>query len=322
MPLRFGTSGSVRASSTPKSARCAHVVHTFWPVTTHSSPSRSARRRERREVGARARLAEQLAPLLLVAHDRRQEAQPLLLGAVREQRRRGEVEPERVEPAEVVRRAARPRRARAVAGARSRPPYATGQVGTTSPDAANTGYQASYSARVRTSRIAAAPPRAAGVDPRARHVLVDPRAHGRDDRVRRRVARRPRACVGGRSSTVELRRTLLAERGEPLAEVLAARRQLERERLVARAAARASAPRPACSSHFVSPSATVGPLRERADELVDRAVELGRRAPRGGSRPTSAASAPVELAPEQQQLAGRARRRRGAAAATSRRCRA
>ena len=44
-------------------------------------------RRERREVGAGARLAEQLAPHLFVAHDRRQEAQPLLLGAVREQRR-------------------------------------------------------------------------------------------------------------------------------------------------------------------------------------------------------------------------------------------
>ena len=42
---------------------------------------------ERREVGAGARLAEELAPLLLVAHDRRQEPQPLLLGAVREQRR-------------------------------------------------------------------------------------------------------------------------------------------------------------------------------------------------------------------------------------------
>ena len=43
MPLRLGASGSVRASSTPKSERWAHVVHTFWPVTTQSSPSRSAR---------------------------------------------------------------------------------------------------------------------------------------------------------------------------------------------------------------------------------------------------------------------------------------
>ncbi len=42
MPRRFVTVGSVRASSTPKSDRWAHVVHTFWPVTRHSSPSRSA----------------------------------------------------------------------------------------------------------------------------------------------------------------------------------------------------------------------------------------------------------------------------------------
>ena len=58
---------------------------------------------ERRQVRAGARLAEELAPHLLVAHDRRQEPQPLLLGAVGEQRRRGQVEPERVEPAEVER---------------------------------------------------------------------------------------------------------------------------------------------------------------------------------------------------------------------------
>ena len=43
MPLRFGTSGSVRARHTPKSDTCAQVVHTFCPVSTHSSPSRSAR---------------------------------------------------------------------------------------------------------------------------------------------------------------------------------------------------------------------------------------------------------------------------------------
>ena len=43
MPWRLGTSGSVRARHTPKSERWAHVVHTFWPVSTHSSPSRSAR---------------------------------------------------------------------------------------------------------------------------------------------------------------------------------------------------------------------------------------------------------------------------------------
>ena len=60
-------------------------------------------RRERREVGAGAGLAEELAPLLLVAHHRRQEPQPLLLGAVRVQRGRGVVEAERIEAAEVER---------------------------------------------------------------------------------------------------------------------------------------------------------------------------------------------------------------------------
>ncbi len=42
MPWCFGRSGSVRASRMPKSASSAQVVQTFWPVTTHSSPSRTA----------------------------------------------------------------------------------------------------------------------------------------------------------------------------------------------------------------------------------------------------------------------------------------
>ena len=42
-PPCFGTSGLVRHSSIPHFERCATVVHTFWPLTTHSSPSRTAR---------------------------------------------------------------------------------------------------------------------------------------------------------------------------------------------------------------------------------------------------------------------------------------
>ena len=38
----LGTSGSVRAMSMPQRARWASVVHTFWPLTIHSSPSRTA----------------------------------------------------------------------------------------------------------------------------------------------------------------------------------------------------------------------------------------------------------------------------------------
>ena len=43
MPLCFGWSGSVRAISIPQRARWASVVQTFWPFTTHSSPSLTAR---------------------------------------------------------------------------------------------------------------------------------------------------------------------------------------------------------------------------------------------------------------------------------------
>ena len=42
MPLCLGASGSVRATSMPRSAMWARVFQTFWPVSTHSSPSRSA----------------------------------------------------------------------------------------------------------------------------------------------------------------------------------------------------------------------------------------------------------------------------------------
>ena len=42
-PWCLGASGSVRATSMHHLAWWASVVHTFWPVTTHSSPSRTAR---------------------------------------------------------------------------------------------------------------------------------------------------------------------------------------------------------------------------------------------------------------------------------------
>ena len=42
-PLCLGWSGSVRAMISPMSEYCAPDVHTFCPVITHSSPSRSAR---------------------------------------------------------------------------------------------------------------------------------------------------------------------------------------------------------------------------------------------------------------------------------------
>ena len=42
MPRCLGCSGSVRAISIPQRERWATVVQTFWPLTIHSSPSRTA----------------------------------------------------------------------------------------------------------------------------------------------------------------------------------------------------------------------------------------------------------------------------------------
>ena len=69
------------------------------PLVTVALGSRG----QRGQVRSRARLAEELAPHLLVAHDGGQEPQPLLLTAVGEERGRGEVEPQRVQPSQVVR---------------------------------------------------------------------------------------------------------------------------------------------------------------------------------------------------------------------------
>ena len=43
MPLCFGASGSVRTKQRHQSAWWAPEVHTFWPLTTKSSPSSTAR---------------------------------------------------------------------------------------------------------------------------------------------------------------------------------------------------------------------------------------------------------------------------------------
>ena len=47
-PLCLGTSGSVRTTSRPHLEMWASVVHTFWPLTIHSSPSLHAPRRQAR----------------------------------------------------------------------------------------------------------------------------------------------------------------------------------------------------------------------------------------------------------------------------------
>ena len=69
MPAWRGASGSVRARRMPRSATRPLEHHTFWPVTTQSSPSRSARRAEAGQVAAGAGLGEELAPHLLGLED-------------------------------------------------------------------------------------------------------------------------------------------------------------------------------------------------------------------------------------------------------------
>ena len=53
MPWCFGASGSVRAASQMCVATSASEVQIFWPLITHSSPTRTARvRSEARSVPA------------------------------------------------------------------------------------------------------------------------------------------------------------------------------------------------------------------------------------------------------------------------------
>ena len=79
----------------------ASDVQTFWPLTTNSSPSRTARVVEAGEVAAGAGLAEELAPDLLAGEQREEVALLLLVGAGVQDRRPGPADADR------VRRAAR-----------------------------------------------------------------------------------------------------------------------------------------------------------------------------------------------------------------------
>ena len=90
MPRCFGASQSVRATSMPKSAWWAlgvpHLLAVDHPlVAVELGPCR-----ESGEVGAGARLAEQLAPRLLAREDRSEQPLPNAVGPVFEDRRAGE----------------------------------------------------------------------------------------------------------------------------------------------------------------------------------------------------------------------------------------
>ena len=73
MPRWRLSSGPVRTSSSQKSATSACDVQIFEPVTTYSSPSRTARVRSDGQVAPGAGLGEPLAPDLVTAQDRGQE---------------------------------------------------------------------------------------------------------------------------------------------------------------------------------------------------------------------------------------------------------
>ena len=73
MPLCFGASGSVRASTKIQLARWPADVQIFWPLITHSSPSSIGPAAEVAEVGAGVRLGVALAPDVLAGEDPREE---------------------------------------------------------------------------------------------------------------------------------------------------------------------------------------------------------------------------------------------------------
>src|SRR5262249_41536320 len=138
----LGWLGSVRASRMAKSASDPQVVHTFWPLTTHSSPSRTARvasdaRSEPapgslkswhhfsslRTIGPRNRRFCSSVPYPNNA------AAVLLSPSGFNARRLYGVRTARIAPA--------------TSGVTPRPPYSGAHVGITKPDAPKTGYQAS-----------------------------------------------------------------------------------------------------------------------------------------------------------------------------------
>ena len=86
--------GFVRAISMPVSATWPPEVHTFWPLTIHSSPSFDGPGGEPGQVGAGARLAEELAPRLRAGDDVADVEVDLLLRAVGGDGRRRQQQPE------------------------------------------------------------------------------------------------------------------------------------------------------------------------------------------------------------------------------------
>ncbi len=317
MPLRLGTSGSVRASSTPKSDRCAQVVHTFCPVTTHSSPSRSARvASEARSEPAPGSLKSwhQISSLRTIGGRKRSRCSSVpwanSAGAAR------------FSPSGLSRPRLYGRELRL-----DRPGLGRAEVEAAVGDRPGRRHQAGAAEHrvpglvlARGSGPRGWPTRRRGRRPRAR-----PRARARRPTPRRpRPARRPgcsrrrrsiepasgsvraRVAFVTASPALELGRALLAEgragpRGSPCCATTA---RAPRPRSAA--GRRASAPGPACSSHLVRPSATVGPAASWSTSLGHGRVELVGRRRRGGPGPSPRPRCRVSLRPSSSSSRARA----------------
>ena len=70
------------------------MFHVFCPLTIHASPSRTAVRAQRREVGAGVRFGEALAPDVVAAQHAGEQGAFLLVGAVLDDRGRDVGEPD------------------------------------------------------------------------------------------------------------------------------------------------------------------------------------------------------------------------------------
>ena len=144
MPWCLGTSGSVRARSTPKSAMWPeagpHLLAVDDVVVAVLEASRTALVLQAGQVGARVGLRVQLAPDVLGGQDALDVALLLLLGAVGDQRRADEADAQAVDARPARCRAPSPRPTMACSiGRASWPPYSFGQPMPTKP--------ASYSVR-------------------------------------------------------------------------------------------------------------------------------------------------------------------------------
>ncbi len=86
IPLCFGSSGSVRASTPHQRANWPQEIHVFWPFR---DPDRQARRRSCAATRdpTRPRAPRSLGPQLVRGEDRSHEARPLLVGSECEDRR-------------------------------------------------------------------------------------------------------------------------------------------------------------------------------------------------------------------------------------------